>query len=85
MTEKEWSELEPGMILTYENNTYRTASQDRAGRWIVEKLNMWSEPLSLVTLNVNDKRLKDFKFVKNHIASSKSQELLEKTLRRKVQ
>ncbi len=85
MTEKDWAELEPGMILTYENNTYRTVSQDQTGRWIVEKLNAFSAPVSLVTLNVNDKRLKHFALVKNHIASAKSQELLAKTLRRNVQ
>jgi hypothetical protein len=85
MTQKEWAELEEGEILSYEKHTYRTAHKDPTGRWIVEKLDLSHKPVCLVTLNVNDKRLKSFKLVKNHIASSEVQRKLQQAERNKIQ
>ncbi len=85
MTPKEWAELEPGMVLYYQNFYYRTSTQDHTGQWIVEKLNTFNKATALVTLNVNDKRLKNFKLIKNHIASAEVIRQLELAERRKVQ
>ncbi len=85
MTPKEWAELEPGMVLFYEKFYYRTVSKDHAGRWIVEKLDIFNAPMGMVTLNVNDKRVKHFRVIKNHVASAEVKRHLALLERRKVQ
>lgn len=84
MTKKEWAELEPGMVLAYDHFTYRTVSKDNTGRWLVEKLDQWNQPTSVVSLNVDDKRLKQFEVIKRHVASAEVRHELQQTEKRKI-